>query len=178
MAARTNNRWIRGLVFVLAAALAGMIWVNRDEFATADIGNKAPAYEVYSLLGDTLDIRDYEGSFVILNVWATWCGPCVREMPALERLHQELGPSGLEIIAVSVDNPRDNAAVSEFRDRFSLTFPLLRDPSGKIQQAYGITGLPTTFIIDRNGRILQRLLGERKWDSPEMVAELRKLMAS
>jgi cytochrome c biogenesis protein CcmG, thiol:disulfide interchange protein DsbE len=176
MAAQTTNRWIRGLVFVLAAVLAGMIWVNRERYIIEGDGIAAD-YEVYSLLGDTINIRDYRGSVVVLNVWATWCGPCVREMPALERLHHELGPEGLEIIGVSVDEaPNSAAAVRAFRDRFGLTFPLLHDPSGNIQDVYRVTGLPTTFIIDKNGRIRQRLLGERTWDSPDMIAELRRML--
>jgi cytochrome c biogenesis protein CcmG, thiol:disulfide interchange protein DsbE len=175
--AQTSNRWIRALVFVLAAVLAGMIWMNRDRFGPVEPGRPAPAYEVYSLIGDTLHIADYKGSVVVLNVWATWCAPCVREMPALERLHQKLGPRGLEIIAVSVDTTPDaDVAVRNFRDRFGLTFPLLRDPTGDIQTAYAVSGLPTTFIIDRRGRIQQKLLGAREWDGEEMVAQLEKLL--
>jgi peroxiredoxin len=177
MAARTGNRWIRALVFVLALILAGLIWINRDQFSPVEVGARAPDYEVYSLRGDTLNIRDYRGSVLVLNVWATWCTPCVREMPSLERLHQLVGREGLEIIAVSVDNtPNADEAVRAFGERFNLTFPLVRDPSGDIQTAYAVGGLPTTFIIDRDGRIQQRLLGAREWDSPEMVASLRRIM--
>ncbi len=176
-ATRPGNRWIRGLVFVLAAILAVLIWINRDEFAPIEAGGRAPDYEVYSLAGDTINTSDYRGSVVVLNVWATWCGPCVREMPALERLHRQLGPLGLDVVAVSVDNlPDSNADVLAFGDRFDLTFPLLRDPSGDIQKAYSIAALPTTFIIDRTGRIHQRLLGAREWDSPAMIESLRKLL--
>ncbi|MEO5511379.1 MAG: TlpA disulfide reductase family protein [Longimicrobiales bacterium] len=178
MALQPNRpHWIRVLVFVLAGILAIMIWTNRDRFAPVEPGRPLPSYEVYSLLGDTIDIRDYKGSVVVLNVWATWCGPCVREMPALERLHQTLGPKGLEIIAVSVDTtPNADALVASFRDRFALTFPLLRDPSGHIEQRLGVQGFPTTFIIDRRGRIIEKLIGARGWDSTAMVAKLEKLL--
>jgi peroxiredoxin len=169
--------WIRVLVFLLAGILAIMIWTNRDRFAPVEPGRPLPSYEVYSLLGDTIDIRDYKGSVVVLNVWATWCGPCIREMPALERLHQKLGPKGLEIIAVSVDTTPDaDALVTSFRDRFVLTFPLLRDPHGNLEPRLGVQVLPTTFIIDRRGRIIEKLMGARGWDSAAMISKLEKLL--
>ena len=163
------------MVFVLAATLAGLIWINRDSFAV-EPGSRAPAYEVYSLAGDTINISDYKGSVVVLNVWATWCGPCVREMPALERLHRELAPLGLEVIAVSVDEFDAEARVKQFGDKFKLTFPLLLDPTGNIQTAYTVNGLPTTFIIGKDGRIRQRLVGAREWADPDVVADLKKLL--
>jgi peroxiredoxin len=174
-----SGRWIRGLVFVLAVILAGMIWNGRERFAPVTPGNPAPDYPVYSLLGDTVHLSDYKGSVVVLNIWATWCKPCVREMPALERLHDQLASEGLEVIAVSVDNvPDADEQVRAFGTRYGITFPLLRDPSGDIQTLYSVGALPTTFVIRKDGRIEERLLGAREWDAPEMIARIRKLLES
>jgi peroxiredoxin len=173
-----KNRWIQAFVAVLVIILAGMIWVNRDRFAPVEIGSKAPDYEVFSLLGDKVKVSDYRGSVVVLNVWETTCGPCVQEMPSLQRLHTALASEGLNVIAISEDLPSDSAAIRKFGERFGLTFPLLHDRSGKMQGLYAVQGFPTTFIIDRKGRIRDRLLGAREWDDPALLEELRKLLGS
>lgn len=178
MAERTQNRWVRGLVFLLVLILAGMIWLNRDRFAPVEAGALAPDYQVFSLRGDTIHVRDYEGSVLVLNVWETSCGPCVKEMPSLERLHKALAPQGLNVVAVSEDLAGDSALIRKFGERFHLTFPLLHDRSGNMQSLYAVEGFPTTFIIDKKGRIRERLLGAREWDDPALMDELRKLLGS
>lgn len=178
MSATPKNRWIQGLVFVLVIILAGMIWTSRDKFAPVEVGSRAPDYEVFSLLGDRVKLSDYRGSVVVLNVWETSCGPCVQEMPSLQRLHNALASQGLNVIAISEDLAGDSALIRKFGERFGLTFPLLHDRSGKMQALYAVQGFPTTFIIDRKGRIRERLLGAREWDDPALVDELRKLLGS
>jgi peroxiredoxin len=171
-------------IVLTGAVLSALIWVNRDRFTPLDVGSRAPEYAAYSLDGDTVHLSSYVGNVVLLNIWATWCAPCVHEMPALQRLHEMLADDGLRVVAVSVDaapgvlgpfgQPGGN--VSEFRDRFSLTFDILHDPSGRIQSRYQVNGLPTTFIIDREGRIQRRVLGARDWDGQRYVDELRELL--
>lgn len=146
-----------------------------------DGGTMAPAFAAVTVDGDSLSLADLRGTPVLLNVWATWCKPCVREMPALERLHQEMGPGGLSIVAVSVDNAAFGIAdpvhsVKSFAEEYGLTFTILLDPESRIESAFQVVGLPMTFLIDREGRIVERIIGERAWDDPEMKAELRKLL--
>lgn len=165
-------------VALLATALAlrgGADFVPRDE------GTIAPDYAAMTLNGDTLTLQEMRGKPVLLNVWATWCKPCVREMPALERLHQEMSPEGLTIVAVSVDNAAFGVAdpkysVQAFTEEFGLTFTILLDPENRVESAFRVVGLPMTFLIDRDGRIVERIIGAREWDGPEMKAELRKLL--
>ena len=171
-----HDRFIRGFVVLLAMVLAGMIWVNRDRFVPIGPGGKAPDYSVTTLGGDTVSIADFRDKVVVLNVWATWCEPCVREMPALQTLHEKMASEGVEVLGVSVD-VGDNTRVIEFAQALGVTFPILRDPSGDIQKAYAINGLPTTFVIDRKGRIRRREMGERPWADSAFVAELRRVLA-
>lgn len=175
---------IRGVVFGLAAVLALLIWVNRGEFVPVASGSVVPEYVVRTLAGESRALSSYRGQPLLLNIWATWCPPCVREMPALERVHRQLGKEGLRIVAVSVDAApgaintwgRPGGDIEEFMRAQGITFEVLWDPSGEIETAYGLQGLPTTFLIDREGRIRERVTGWREWDDAATVATLRRLL--
>ncbi|HSJ09399.1 MAG TPA: TlpA disulfide reductase family protein [Longimicrobiales bacterium] len=171
-------------IVAVMAVLSGLIWVNRARFAPLDVGSRAPDYEAFTLDGDTVPLSSYRGNVVLLNVWATWCRPCVKEMPAMERLHQELKDQGLRVVAVSVDAPsggfgdlgQPGGDVRAFAEQLGLTFDILHDPSGRIQNTYQVHGLPSTFLIDREGRIQQKVLGPRDWDVGEDAASVRALL--
>jgi peroxiredoxin len=118
---------------------------------------------------------------VLLNVWATWCKPCVREMPALQRLYDRLHARGLEVLAVSVDVDPPVVGgmpdIAAFARDLGLTFPILHDPSGAVESAFNVIGLPVTVVITRDGRIHDRVVGERAWDEPRHASEIEKLLA-
>lgn len=166
------------LVALGLAALVLALWSQRGNVGPADVGADAPSYAAATLDGDTLQLDALRGRVVLLNVWATWCAPCIEEMPALQRLHEQLAPRGLSVVAVSVDvvSPRTDADVLSFIDQFGLTFTVLRDASGRIEDAFGVAGLPTTFVIDRNGRIQRKVLGARDWDDPALASEIESLL--
>jgi len=183
MAGRRN--WlIRGVVGALGLILALLIWFNRDQFTPIAGGSRAPDYTVQTLAGQPRSLSSYWGQPLLLNVWATWCPPCVREMPALERVHEELSAEGLRVVAVSVDAApglintwgRPGGDIRTFMQDEGISFEVLWDPSGEIETAYGLLGLPTTFLIDRRGRIRERVTGWREWDDPAIVAALREFL--
>lgn len=181
---KTRRRIVASSVVALVAVLAGLIWVNRDRFTPLDVGSSAPDYSAISLTGDTVALSSFAGDVVLLNVWATWCRPCIIEMPALQRLHEELADDGLRIVAVSVDAPsgvigafgEPGGDVREFVDRLGLSFTVLHDPSGGIQTLYQVNGLPTTYVIDRSGRIRRKVLGAAEWDQPAFADQIRNLV--
>lgn len=168
----------------LVAVLSALIWVNRDQFTPLDVGSRAPDYEARSLDGDMVPLSSFAGEVVVLNIWATWCRPCVVEMPALQRLHEQLGGDGLRVVAVSVDAPlgvtgsfgQPGGDVRDFVEDLGLTFTVLHDPSGRIESRYQVIGLPTTFVIDRDGRIQRKVLGAREWDEPPLADQIRQLV--
>ena len=128
-------------------------------------------------LREVKGIDDYTGEVVLLNIWATWCGPCRIEMPSMQRLQERLGPKGLKIVAVSVDDPGQAGAIRRFAQELGLTFELLHDPTKAIERTYQTTGVPETFLIGRDGTIRRRSIGAEAWDSEANVAQLERLLA-
>jgi peroxiredoxin len=113
---------------------------------------------------------------VFVNFWATWCAPCRDEAPALERLYREFSERGFEILAISIDETASRDTVRSFREEFDLTFPILIDPARSIYGAYQATGVPETFLIDPQGRIVERFVGPRGWDEPRYARAIERLL--
>lgn len=181
----SRKQWIVvGAVVALLAALVGVGWANRGSFLPLDVGSEAPAFTATDLQGKPVKLADLRGQVVLLNIWATWCGPCRAEMPSLQRLHQQLAPEGLRVVAVSVDaapgtlDDSGNAGgdVAAFGRQFGLTFPLWREPSGAIQRSYRTTGIPESFVIGRDGSIRKKVIGATEWDDPTNVELIRRLL--
>jgi len=130
-------------------------------------GARAPDFRVLDLAtGDTISLRKhYAGQVALVNIWATWCEPCKVEMPAMQRLYDSLGPRGFKIAAVSIDEG-DPTDVRNFAQSLNLTFDILQDRSTAIQQAYQTTGVPESFLVNRNGIIVKRVIGAQDWSSP------------
>ncbi|GBR76442.1 disulfide reductase TlpA-like family [Candidatus Termititenax persephonae] len=124
--------------------------------------------------GGVLNLQDLSGQVVVLNFWASWCAPCRQEMPSMERLYQRLRPQGLAMLAINYqERPED---VRAFMTKNKLAFPAGLDSAGRLAALYGITAFPTTYIIDRQGRIVARVLGSMEWDTPEIIAALDALL--
>jgi len=130
----------------------------------------------FQLDGKPARLADLRGKVVVLNFWATWCPPCVEEMPSLNRLNQQVRPQGVIVLGVSVDE--DPAAYEKFLRDNNITFPTYRDPSRKIAERYGTFMYPETYIIDRRGRIARKIIGAQRWDQPDHFAYLQTLLAS
>jgi len=120
-------------------------------------GAPAPEFELLDLDGNTQRLSDLQGSVVVLNFWATWCAPCEAEMPMLNDTYTRYRDQGLSVLAINFDEPRED--VQEFSDRLGLTFPVLLDPGGEVQELYRVRGYPTTFIVDRDGLIRTEHIG-------------------
>ena len=133
-----------------------------------------PEIEFRNLHARSLSLADFRGKVVLLNIWATWCKPCRREMPTLDNLQAELGGSDFEVVALSVDR-RGWSVVREFYEELGLwQLGVYADPSGTVRGTLNVLGIPFTFLIDRQGREIGRLIGPAEWDGDEMVAFLRK----
>lgn len=135
-----------------------------------------PAMAFTDLEGKPLPPDAFRGRMTLLNVWATWCAPCVKEMPALERLQTQLGGSGFGVMALSVDRGGAHQ-VKPFLEKAGLSrLPIALDQPGAAMQALELRGLPTTLLLDAEGREVARFEGAAEWDAPAMVEEIRKRM--
>jgi len=128
------------------------------------------------LNGENASLSSYRGKIVILNFWATWCPPCRAEMPSMETLYQRFKNQGLEILAVDLGEPA--RTVQQFIQNNRYTFPVMLDTNSRIGNLYGIQSIPTSFIIDREGKIIGRLVGAIHWDTPQVIAAFEALLDS
>jgi len=175
-------------LFTAFAAMAIIIaaWMGRDRIPSVRPGDPAPAFSAFHLDGRPASLEDYRGKVVLLNIWATWCPPCVYELPSMQRLHEELAGGNFEIVAVSIDARagsvdaagRPGGDIRAFADSLGLTFTILHDPEGTIQRTYRTTGVPETFLIGGDGIIYRKASGETAWDQPEVIAAVRRLIGS
>ena len=139
------------------------------------IGAAAPDFQLWNLDGDAVTLSGYQGRVVMLNFWATWCGPCRVEMPAMEVLYQQFRRNDFEILAISTD--AQGAAVTRpFRDSMGLSFPILHDSDFRVGVTYGTRTLPMTFLVNRRGIITHRIFGARDWQSPEALNMIHALI--
>jgi len=162
---------------VLAAA--GLLFVAREASRGPSLspGATAPDFRLPDLAGSEHALAALRGRLVLVNFWASWCAPCVAEMPSLERLHRRLGPEGLELLGVSVDE--DEGALRRFVREHGLTFPILRDPGGRRAAAsYGVGGYPETVIVGPDGVVLESYRGPAQWDTPGALAHFRGRLTS
>ena len=146
------------------------------EFLPASRPWPAPPAGFTDANGKTLSLRDFAGKLVLVNLWATWCAPCRREMPSLERLQTRLGDK-ITILAISEDRG-GSKAVAPFIAKLGLkVVKTYLDPESAVGRAFKVDGLPTSFLIDRQGRVLGRVEGEAEWDSPKMLAIIDPLLS-
>jgi cytochrome c biogenesis protein CcmG, thiol:disulfide interchange protein DsbE len=138
-------------------------------------GMPAPDFALPGMDGNRVRLSDYRGKVVFLNIWATWCPPCREEMPSMETLYGELKGEGLEILAVSIDASGTNV-VAPFIKKNRLSFPVLLDPAGTIKNLYRTTGVPESFIINREGQIEQIVIGPMDWAVPNVIRFFRDLI--
>jgi len=164
---------------VLAALLAaGVAWAlvhGSRPLPPIEAGIAAPAFALPRLAdGEELALSSLRGKVVLVNFWATWCRPCEAEMPAMERLYQSLKDREFELVAISVDEKREDVAA--FRERLGLSFPILLDPGKDVAGEYQSQRFPESYLIGRDGVLVQRYIGPREWDAPEYRARIQRLL--
>ncbi|MFQ5791224.1 MAG: TlpA family protein disulfide reductase [Acidobacteriota bacterium] len=165
---------MRGLL--LAGALVCFGCRGRDQKRATAIGKPVPEVILPDLDGKMVRLSDFRGNVVVVNFWATWCPPCVEEMPSLEKLQNKLGRSGLEVVAISVDD--DLEAIRQFQENFGLSFTLLQDEGAKVSHAFGTYKYPETYVLDREGSLAWKIVGPREWTSPQVLVNLTHLLGA
>ena len=141
-----------------------------------EVGVEAPSYAARALSGDSVSLALLRGKPVLLNVWATWCLPCKEEIPYLESLHGKYAAQGLQIVGVSVDARGDESKIQEFARDFSMTYPIWRDPDERVNTRFLAIGVPSTYLIDRDGILRWKHLGTLRPTTPGFAAALEAVL--
>ena len=163
-----RQQWI--MVGAIVVALGGALGVGshfmKDDLFPVSVGSQAPNFRA-KVLGEnrykTFD--DYRGQVVLLNVWGTYCPPCIVEMPSLQKLYETYRDSGLKLVAVSIDDAVSEDSIRTFAKNLGVTFEILHDPTHEIERAYQITGYPETFVIGAEGTIRKKWISADDWNS-------------
>jgi peroxiredoxin len=137
--------------------------------------SEGPDFTLMTLEGRSARLREFRGKLVLLNFWATWCAPCLHEMPSMERLYQTFKRTDFALLAVSMDRQGEEVA-RPFADSLRLTFPVLLDGTSEVARRYGVRGLPTTYLIDPDGRLIGAAIGARDWSGTEAKALIAGLL--
>lgn len=159
------------LLFILLLLGAAGCSRHEEKPAQAVEGSTAPDFTLKDLNGKEVRLSDLRGKIVALNFWATWCPPCREEVPSLMRLNQAMAGKQFQMLAVSQDEGGKEAVEAYFR-KSSNNLPALIDSDQKVGKRYGLTGVPETFIIDKNGVILKKIVGGLDWSGPEVIRDL------
>ncbi len=161
---------------LLLGAFSLLSACGQDSVVTRlEIGNPAPDFTISDTKGKTWTLSQLRGQVVFVNIWATWCPPCVQEMPAMQDLFSTMPPDTFKMLAILYN---DAPAMAEnLAAKLNLTFPILIDPQNMAARAYGVTGVPETFIIDKQGILREKFIGPVDWASPEARQMIMKYIA-
>jgi peroxiredoxin len=173
------------ITILIVAAMVTFVVLQRQGFflrgPTTEITSPAgrtliaPDFALPDLEGNVKRLSDFQSKVVLLNFWATWCPPCRAEMPSMETLYQAYRDQGFEILAVSSDR-QGAVVVQPFMQEYRLSFPALLDMSGRVSGMYGVRSIPTSYLLDRQGRVVSREIGARHWANAEARALITSLL--
>ena len=160
--------------FLKRCAMAAIVATTTAFAASGDAAGPAPAFALTNLAGQSDALSQYKGQVVMVNFWATWCGPCKQEMPLLDQMYKKYKPAGFTLIGVNVD--KEAPAVKELLARKPVSFPVLLDPANQVSKAYHVDEMPSSVIIDRKGQIRYIHRGYKPGDENEYQDRIRQLI--
>ncbi|HTM51116.1 MAG TPA: TlpA disulfide reductase family protein [Bryobacteraceae bacterium] len=161
---------------LIGLLLAVFVWVIFDSFheRLVVVGDSAPDFSITADNGRTITNSNFGGKLLVLNFWATWCPPCIEELPSLNAFQRQFANSGVVVLGVSID--KDENAYREFLAKARISFLTARDPEKKISSEYGTQKVPETYIIDGRGKVLRKIISNTDWMSDRMLADVRSLL--
>ena len=178
---RKNTKLLLTILFavIVSVILILVLRQERDSTLTTvgpiQVSLPAPNFTFPDLNGHKVSLADHRGKVVLVNIWATWCPPCRQEMPSMQKLYERFKGENFEILAVSIDST-GREAVGPFMRKMNLTFPALLDPKENIRPLYGITGVPESFIIDKEGILVEKIIGPMDWATSEVFRFFQDLI--
>ena len=170
--------WLLPVVFLLFVMLYGMLTREIEPVTSGpQVGMAMADFTLPDLQGHTVRLSDLRGRVVFINVWATWCSPCVEEMPTIQKLYDRLHARGLQVLSVSIDALGEQV-VAPFMQAHQLSFPVLLDARSIIERLYQTGGVPESFIVDKQGRLIEKVVGPRDWAHPNVITMFERLLTA
>jgi cytochrome c biogenesis protein CcmG/thiol:disulfide interchange protein DsbE len=166
----------RVLNALLVIAVAALVVVAADTMRekVVVVGDSAPDFTIRTDTGLSVSPTNFGGQVLVLNFWATWCPPCIREMPSLDQFHRLLRDSGVVVLAISVD--KNERTYRNFLDRVKVSFLTARDPEARISGSFGTYRYPETYVIDRTGKVVQKVIADTDWSDENMIRFVKSLL--
>ena len=175
---------MRNLVLVVVIVLVGTAvylvatsssrppseWVN-----SVAVGDLAPDFQLEDTKGNKVSLSDLRGKVVMVNLWATWCPPCIEEMPSMERLHEVMAGDDFVMLAINTEQ-NGRTVVPEFLEKTPYSFPILYDDESVVQKLYGVYKFPESFIVGKDGKVVEKVIGPLDWSSPKTINYLKGLI--
>jgi len=158
----------------LLALVFGIYRSFREEII--QVGDAAPPFSIVADRGRSISVPNFDGKLLVLNFWATWCPPCVSEMPSLNQFQKDFAAAGVVVLGVSVD--RNERAYRRLIEQKKVAFLTARDPEARISSRYGTFKYPETYVIDRTGKVVQKIIGPADWTDAGMVNQIKALLSS
>ncbi len=173
MQAAKIDRILQISIGLLLAAFVFTIYRGLHE-NIVNVGDSAPNFSIATDSGRTISTSDFGGKVLVLNFWATWCPPCIQELPSLDAFNRKFSGQGVVVLGISVD--KDSKAYQNFLKRAGISFLTARDPEQNVNREYGTVQFPETYIIDRNGKVLEKIINATNWMDEKMVNYVQSLL--
>lgn len=161
-----GKRWTKIIAACVALAVILLLIFSRGP-RKLQAGERAPDFTLEKVTSGAFSLREDRGHVVLVNFWASWCPPCVAEAPSLEKFAQQMRPLGVRVIGVSVD--QNLSELQKFIAKYHLTYPILRDPNQRTMRRFGTYKIPETYILDRKGRLADKIISDTDWEDPRMI---------
>lgn len=170
---RSIDRLLGGAIILLAAAL---VWVvaGTMEVRVVNAGDQAPDFKIVSDSGRTYTRSDFGGKLLVLNFWASWCAPCVQEVPSLAAFQRTMAADGVVVLGVSIDT--NQKRYEQFLRRFRVDFPTARDPEADVSSSYGTFQIPETYLIDSTGKVREKIISNQNWMDPNFLDRVKRML--
>ena len=162
-----------GLIAVLAVALVYTVSGTLEQHVT-NAGDTAPPFSITTDAGRTITRDQFGGKLLVLNFWASWCEPCLVELPSLDAFQRQFAGQGVVVLGVSID--RNEKLYHKFLERAHVSFQTAFDPEANISAGYGTFQVPETYLIDRHGKVLEKVISDQNWMDPEFLARVRRML--
>ncbi|MBI3208429.1 MAG: TlpA family protein disulfide reductase [Candidatus Solibacter usitatus] len=166
-----TDKILRGAICVLVLALIAVTATTLEQRIVV-AGDAAPGFEIVADNGKKISLTSFGGRLLVLNFWATWCPPCIQELPSLNAFQDALRGNGVVVLAVSLD--KNEKTYKAFLDRAQVGFLTARDPEANISSSYGTFKYPETYVINARGEVLEKFVGPENWLDPKLIERIRK----